>query len=204
MSAVIGDLIRNLVVIIFLNALLEMMLPRGEFHRYIRLVTGLIVILMVVGTIAALIGKLPRLEPVVAARTAAADSTAAPGRQSEGVSAAYSRQVLQQCRAALEIMLREEIAASGKWQLVEAVLILEEDYRSSSFGTPLKVDLLVKAAAGKSDRIAPVSIEPVAVGPQESAAENTSGPDLRLPEMEQSLAGLLELSPAQVTVTVCE
>ena len=124
MSAVIGDLIRNLVVIIFLNALLEMMLPRGEFHRYIRLVTGLIVILMVVGTIAALIGKLPRLEPVVAARTAAADSTAAQEGSLKG-RAAYSRQVLQQCRAALELCSAKRLPP-GKWQLVEAVLILEE------------------------------------------------------------------------------
>lgn len=75
MSAVISDLIRNLTVIIFLNVLLEMMLPRGEFHRYIRLITGLIVILMVVGTIAALMGKIPglsRLRPLLLQPGAAA------------------------------------------------------------------------------------------------------------------------------------
>ncbi|NLA12132.1 MAG: hypothetical protein GX883_08410, partial [Firmicutes bacterium] len=47
MLALVGGLVRNLVVIIFLNALLEMLLPQGEFRRYIRLLTGLIVILMV-------------------------------------------------------------------------------------------------------------------------------------------------------------
>lgn len=204
MSAVIGDLIRNVVVIIFLNAILEMMLPRGEFHRYTRLVTGLIVILLVVGTIAALIGKLPRLEPVFAARPEAADNAAVAAEQAEETGVAYSRQVLQQCRAALENLLREEIAASGELQLVEAVVIIEEDHKSSSFGTPLQIDLLVKAAAGGSGKVASVNIEPVVVGTTEGTAEDISGQARSFPEMEQHLAGLLDLSPAQVTVTVCE
>jgi len=204
MSAVISDLIRNLTVIIFLNVLLEMMLPRGEFHRYIRLITGLIVILMVVGTIAALMGRIPRLEPAAAATPAAGGSGAVAADQIERASAAYRRQVLQQCRAALEIMLREEISASGEWELVEAVLVLEEDCNSSSFGTPLEIKLLVKAAAAGNSKVAPVNIEPVVVGGEGSAEEDSSKTASRLPEMEQHLAGLLDLSPAQVTVTLCE
>ena len=62
--AVVGDLVRNLVVLIFLNALLEMLMPQKSFRPYIRLVTGLIIVLMVVGTITALMGRVPQLEPV--------------------------------------------------------------------------------------------------------------------------------------------
>lgn len=203
MSAVVGDLIRNLVVIIFLNALLEMLLPQGEFHRYIRLITGLIVILMVVGTIAALTGRLSRLEPAAVPEAGAGEGAAAL-RGDEDVSAAYSRQVLQRCRSVLESMIDEEVAASGEWRLEEVNVILEEDYSSSSFGTPLRVELRVRAAGAGEGRVDPVSIEEVTVGLQDKPAEGPpSGPHF-LPELEQSLAGLLGLSSQQVTATLCE
>lgn len=205
MAAAVGDFIRNLVVIIFLNALLEMMLPQGEFRRYIRLVTGLIVILLIVGTAAALLGRAPRLVPVNAAGPAAVEeSTAAlPEGDSGRVGAAYSRQVLQQCRTALEEALRGEVEAGGKWEYAGAVLVLEEDSRSSSFGAPLRIDLQVRAAAG-GGRVNPVSIDPVEVGTPGGAAGGVPGPPRRLAEMEQSLAELFRLAPAQVTVTVQE
>lgn len=211
MSSVMGDLVRNLIIIIFLNALLEMMLPRGEFHRYIRLVTGLIVILLVVSAIGALMGGIPRLEPVIAANPVEAENSALTltAREHDGVGSAYSRQVLVQCRTALENLLSEEIAARGEWRLAEARLLLDEDGSCGSFGAPLQIDLLVKAAGGERGRVIPVSIEPVAVGEERDAAGDAAdgsaaGPPLTLPELERSLAALLKISPAQVTVTLCE
>ncbi len=201
MLAVLGDLVRNLVIVIFLNALLEMLLPQGEFRRYIRLVTGLIVILMIVSTIAVLLGKLPRLEPVFADRPAAVDGGAMED-QFEKIGATHRRQVLQQCRDALEESLREEIAAAGEWELVEAVIILDEDEDSTTFGTPQQIDLLVKASAANTGRVDPVSIDPVKV--KKPGSGEDAGPAARLPELEQALAGLLELSPARVTVSVGE
>lgn len=204
MLAVLGDLVRNLVIIIFLNALLEMLLPQGEYHRYIRLVTGLIVILMIVGTIAALLGKLPRLEPVIAGRPVAADRGAAAEEQSEKIGSTHRRQVLQQCRHALEDLLREEIAAAGEWELVAAAIILDEEQSSGTFGTPQRIELRVKASAAEGNRVDQVCIDPVKVERPEKGAGDAAGPAERLPELELVLAGLLELSPAQVTVTVGE
>lgn len=204
MLAVVGGLVRNLVVVIFLNALLEMLLPQGGFRRYIRLVTGLIVILMIVGTIAALLGKLPRLEPVIAGRPAAVDFGDAAENQSEKIGLTHRLQVLQQCRDSLENLLRDEIAATGEWELVEAVIILDEERDSSTFGAPRQIDLLVKATAAAGERVNPISIDPVKVEGSEKSAEKAARPAERLPGLEQSLAGLLELSPALVTVTINE
>jgi stage III sporulation protein AF len=205
MLAVVGGLVRSLIVIIFLNALLEMLLPQGEFRRYIRLVTGLIVILMVVGTIGALLGKAPRLEPVFGGGPAA-DSGGAAAEQSTKVGLTRQRHLLRQCRAGLEQLLREEIAAAGAWELVEAVLILDEDPESSTFGAPRQVDLLVQPGAEPAERVAPVSIEPVQAG--SAAGEPGAGAGLvkkeRLPELEQTLATLLKLAPEQVSVAAVD
>ncbi len=203
MLAVVGGLVRSLIVIIFLNALLEMLLPQGEFRRYIRLVTGLIVILMVVGTIGALLGKAPRLEPVFGGGGAAADSGGAAAEQSTRVGLTRQRHLLRQCRAGLEQLLREEIAAAGAWELVEAVLILDEDPESSTFGAPRQVDLLVRSG---TERVEPVSIEPVQVGA--AAGEPGAGTGQvnreRLPALEQTLAALLKLDPEQVSVAAVD
>jgi len=59
MLTILGELTRNLLVIIFLNVLLEMLLPQGHFHRYIRLVTGLVLILMVLNTMSLILGRAP-------------------------------------------------------------------------------------------------------------------------------------------------
>lgn len=203
MLAVVGDLVRNLVVIIFLNALLEMMLPGGEFRRYIRLVTGLIVVLMVVGTISALLGKVPRLEPVISEQGAPALSGDTAG-QAKDVEAVYRQQVLRQCRERVAKLLEEEIAAAGEWEIAEAVIVLDEESESGTFGAPEQVELRVRPAAEEGKQVPPVSISPVKLEgaakevPQDGAPVETA----RLNSLEQSLAGMLGLDPGRVTVHV--
>lgn len=200
MLTVVGDLVRNLVVLIFLNALLEMLLPQGEFRRYIRLVTGLVVILMVVGTIAALLGKAPRLEPAFGGGYTEADPGEAGGVQGEKLELTRRRHLLTQCRAGLEKLLGEELAAAGEWELLEAALILDEDPESGTFGAPLQIDLLVRERAAAAEKVDPVTIAPVKSGAGEEQA-GEAGRE-RLPALEKALAALLELSPESVTVAV--
>lgn len=198
MLALVGGLVRNLVVIIFLNALLEMLLPQGEFRRYIRLLTGLIVILMVVGTIATLLGRVPRIEPAFGGESPAA----APGEpgdgQAERLELTGRRHLLEQCRAGLEQVLREELAAKG-WELVEAALVLDEDPASAAFGAPRELSLLVRGRTAAAAGVAPVAIAPVRPG-EAASGEEGAGAGERQPALEKALADLLELPLEKVTV----
>lgn len=199
--AVVGDLVRNLVVLIFLNALLEMLMPQKSFRPYIRLVTGLIIVLMVVGTITALMGRVPQLEPVA---TGSGVRGPLPPGGLEGtpgdVDGSYRRQVLQQCREGLEKMIAREIASAGEWELAGAEITLNEAPESGAFGEPEQVYLRVRAAGNSGGSVKPIAIDPVDPG---AAAEGAEGRD-RLPELERSLADLLEIAPDQVEVTVEE
>lgn len=198
MLALVGGLVRNLVVIIFLNALLEMLLPQGEFRRYIRLLTGLIVILMVVGTIATLLGRAPRLEPAFGGESAAAVLGEPGGGQAEKLELTGRRHLLEQCRAGLEQVLREELAAGG-WELVEAALVLDEDPASAAFGAPREISLLVRRRGGAAAGVEPVEITPVRPG-EAAPGEEGAGAGERQPALEKALADLLELSLEKVTV----
>ncbi|NLA10726.1 MAG: stage III sporulation protein AF, partial [Firmicutes bacterium] len=194
-----GGLVRNLVVIIFLNALLEMLLPQGEFRRYIRLLTGLIVILMVVGTIATLLGRAPRLEPAFGGESPAAALGEPGGGQAEKLELTGRRHLLEQCRAGLEQVLREELAAAGGWELVEAALVLDEDPASAAFGAPREIFLLVRRRGGAAAGVEPVEIIPVRPG-EAAPGEEGAGAGERQPALEKALADLLELSLEKVTV----
>lgn len=204
MLAVVGDLVRNLVVIIFLNALLEMLLPGGEYRRYIRLVTGLIVVLMVVGTIGALLGKAPRLEPVMGEQEPPAVFGDSSG-QAEDVEAIYRQQVLRQCRERVTKLMEDEIAATGKWELAEAAIVLDEESESENFGAPEQVELRVRAASAEGRPVKPVNISPVKMeGAGKEGSREAAAPaePVRLKALEQSLASLLGLDPGRVTVHV--
>lgn len=205
MLAVVGDLVRNLIVLIFLNALLEMLLPQEGFRPYIRLVTGLVIVLMVVGTIAALMGKMPTLEPLAAGigTEGPVPSYSREGGE-EGIDAGHQRQVLERCRAGLEELLAREVAAAGEWELVDAAITLNEKPESGVFGGPERIDLLVRAAGSAGEGVRPISISPVALGAAEGETREGAGERTRLPALESKLADLLELGPERITVTVEE
>jgi stage III sporulation protein AF len=47
----IGNLIRYIVILIFLATLLEMILPHGQFRRYLRMLVGVLLILTILSPI---------------------------------------------------------------------------------------------------------------------------------------------------------
>lgn len=196
-----GDLVRNLVIVIFLNALLEMLLPGEGFRPYIRLVTGLIIVLMVVSTIAVLLGQAPRLEPVLSGQEALPPYGRGAREPPGEVEALYRRQVLQRCRESLEQLLEEKVAGGGRWELDKAVIDLDEDSESAAFGAPKRIELWVRGAAEKEKEVAPVTISPIKPGErEEEGAEGGGTGEARLPALERSLAELLDLDEAQVIV----
>jgi stage III sporulation protein AF len=200
MIAVLGDLVRNLVVIVFVNALLEMLLPQGQFHRYIRLVTGLIVILMVVNAFSLLLGRAPEVAlavPAVAAPAPGAGEASARLRLQE------RRLVLAVYRENLARLARDAIEAEG-WRFVEAVFSLEEDPARQNFGALYRVDVRVEAPESPhqaASPVAPVLIGPVVPGGGEGESNAAGGATAeRVPALEQVLAGRLGIPAGLVSV----
>jgi len=63
---IIGELVRNIVVLLLVTLLLELLLPSGEMSRYVLFVMGLVLILMLINPIITLFGskdKLPLYQP---------------------------------------------------------------------------------------------------------------------------------------------
>lgn len=200
MVALLGELSRNLVVIIFINVLLEMLMPQGQYHRYIRMVTGLIVVLMVVSAMSQILGRAPASDALLL--------QAAPGQlklaaSNIGVSRVTREQVLTLYRESLQQLAREEVEAVGQWKLVSAHFTLEEDATAELFGTIYRIELQVQAAETASNDIEPVRIGPVNAGNGAAGAEEEQpGQATRVPELEQALARRFQVSDGIVLVSV--
>jgi hypothetical protein len=197
MIALLGELSRNLLVIIFINVLLEMLMPEGQYHRYIRMITGLIVVLMVVNTMSLILGRAPAAGVLLPQAVPAALRVESAGGD---VSRITREQALALYRESLKQLAREEVESGGQWKLVSARFTLEEDSSSEQYGTIYRVELQVQAAGGGSGEVEPVRIGPVS-GEGGAEGEGAGGQAAqRVPELEQALARRIHVSPGLVSV----
>jgi hypothetical protein len=197
MVALLGELSRNLLVIIFINVLLEMLMPQGEYHRYIRMFTGLVVILMVVNVMSLIFGRVPA--------SGVSLPRAAPGgleveAAGGGIGRVTREQALALYRESLVELARDEVEAGGRWKLVSARFTLEEDSSSELYGTIYRVELQVEAAQSVLGEIEPVRIGPAGSGDGTASGEPGGGPATRLWDLEQAVARRFHLSPGIVSI----
>ncbi len=193
----IGELARNLVVIIFVATLLEMLIPQGSFSRYLRLVTGLLVILLVVTFIGTLVNRIPgqiSLVPV----TAAAGKQDGTLEQGDRLWQLNRQQAVTVYRTALTKLIEEEIRDHEGVIPVSINLQIEEDQTNPLFGSIYQAVIKITSAPETvSSAEGSIRIEPVKIG---SDANPGNWSEQRVPELESALARRLELSPGQIEV----
>ncbi|HOL17943.1 MAG TPA: stage III sporulation protein AF [Bacillota bacterium] len=201
MVSLLGELVRNLLVILFLNVLLEMLLPRGQYHRYIRLITGLVVILLVVNAMAGLLGRGPSVATLLPQQGPLPD-IAAP--QQSNLIRVSREQTLSLYREALQQLAREEVEAGGQWQLVSARFTLEENPGVEEYGAIYGIELQVQAAGGAERAVEPVDIASITASGSgaEQAETPEAGKQIRVETLEQKVARRFQVSPELVCVTV--
>ena len=195
MLEILGALVRNLVIIIFITSLLEMLLPHGQFNRYLRMVTGLLVILMIINILGVLLHRSPEIYP--------AEERFMPAFADAGTLLWENNQtqVLAVYRASLASVVREEIETGGKWKAVRVALHINEDRDSLYYGTVQKVDVTVARAGEDASPVKPVKVEAVDVSSAIPAAE-AGVPEKRVPALEEALARRLQVEPSIIAVTL--
>lgn len=200
MIDLLGILTKNLILIVFINVLLEMLLPRGEFYRYIRMITGLVIILLVVGSLSQLLGRAPGRQYFVP-ELSMSGTGELTGMELQNVN---NRQTISLYKEALHRLVRDEIHSTGEWVLLESEFAVEESPDNEEYGVLYSVEAVVrKGVLEGEEEIPPVNVAPVE---KESFAEDHAPEpgegerDARVPELELALARLLHLSPEVIIV----
>ncbi len=198
----IGELVRDLVAVVFVAALLEMLLPRGSFNRYLRLVTGLLAILMVVTFIGNLIDR--RQPPSLAAISIPAGVEGEGPERGEELWELNQERALAVYRSALREMIEEEILLEKNWVPLRIDLEIEEDQSSPLYGSIYRVRVEIGStaeAAGLAE--SDIQVEPVKIGPEGEVDGAVRG-ERRVPELELLLARRLQLSLESIQVWAVE
>ncbi len=224
MIAVIGELVEHLVIIIFLAVVLEMLLPYGVFRRYLRMVTGILLILVLLSPVQKIMQIAPYWEEpaFLSGFEAEADGRELAlilGRGKE-ISEHSTGAALEEYRSRLYTFIEKELLHHD-YELVSLELSVEEDPESPRFGSLEKINALVRDVAGNGEEAAESStgvgpvIEEVIVSVSldgDNGREEHGGSDgkadsckdreciEKAAQLENHLAALLELPLSKVRV----
>ncbi|MEG6611872.1 stage III sporulation protein AF [Pseudoclostridium thermosuccinogenes] len=155
MLAFLENWVFNIVILTILIILLEIILPSGKTRKFVKLISGFILIIALINPVLALFGKnfdfhgfeiagsnyLDREEIVEKSRMLKES-------QMKEIAEVYRQKLIKQLEDRSEML-----AGEGR---VTADVIINEDYTSESFGEIKRIYLYIGEAA-KKDRIEPVA-----------------------------------------------
>lgn len=200
MINLVGDLVRNLVLLLFVVVLLEMLMPQGQFNRYLRMVAGLLVILMMVTFIGSLLRGFPAENSLAAL---AERSGVSPVVKGSDLWQLNRRQALHIYRDNLAEAVRRIVEEEGGRQVSSIQLAIDENESSAAYGSVLSLTVTVAMAepvpgeqAAADPKITPVRVSPIRIGPLREGSGGEPGPagsTGRLPVLERVLADRLQL-----------
>ncbi len=199
----VEDLVHNLVLLLFVVVFLEMLMPRGQFNRYLRMVAGLLVILMILTFAGTLLGRVPAEKSLV---VLAEQNDFAPEIRGTELWHLNHRQALQLYQDNLADFVSQIIAESGMGGVSSVRMEIESSENSPSYGAVLALEVVVerKPVPLEKEQNEPVLVPPVDIGPfkKETGAEQDPGKNEaeRIPDLEKMLSDRLQLPLSRIVV----
>lgn len=127
MLEIIGELVRTLVLIAMVSVVLDMLVPGEDYRRYLRMVIGLIILLLVIKAVSD-VTRREHAEIFAFAgfplREAEQDIIAREGRRLWELN---QHQTLEEYRNMIKGYLSTEINKRGEWELTELELIFSDN-----------------------------------------------------------------------------
>ena len=214
----ISELIRYIVILLFLTVLLEMILPQGIFRRYLRVITGILLIFTLLTPLQKIMHIAPLWDEDTFFTDAQVDSedleqilAGGEALQEENI-----RLALQDYRSNIFTMIENELMEKYQLELLQLELSLEEDSSSKEFGLLQELSLIVqdkkenKVENGGSIKVEKVRIAVNSASEQEMLltvqppkSQNTevlAQEDL----IKKHLALFLQLAPEKVKITLLQ
>ncbi len=197
----IAGLVRNLVALIFVATLLEMLIPRGSFSRYLRLVIGLLVILLIINFMGTPANRPGEAYSYISAGSAGEEGDA-EGTRGMQLYEWNRKEVLNEYRSMVAGLIEEEILRWEKWIPVSVNLVIEEDEHNPLFGSIQQAVVVIRSAAGISLPAGnSIRIDPVRIAVSSHAGQEREGMDgKRVSELESALAKQLQLPESLIEV----
>jgi len=135
MIEVLGNLVRYIVILIFLAALLEMLLPQGVFRRYLRMFVGVLLIFTLLTPLQSIMRIAPYWEVPVMSEIQSTEELGLILQRGDELYRSNIKSAMDDYHSRIFKMLEKELAREFSLKLVELELAVEENPDSSGFGS---------------------------------------------------------------------
>lgn len=156
----------NIVVVALFITLLEMLVPSGRFKKYINLITGMVMVIVIVSPFLSLAGKNLDLIELNLQSSNQMDREEIKER-AKALKDQQMQEVVQLYRKKLEEQVKAQVSSTDGIKVVNAEVVFNENYNDEKFGEIKKIILdLGKQEGANSDLdVKPViKVESVKIG----------------------------------------
>ncbi|HHT47597.1 MAG TPA: stage III sporulation protein AF [Firmicutes bacterium] len=156
MLSTVGELIRYIVILIFLAALLEMILPQGVFRRYLRVFVGILLVLTLLNPIQKIMRIAPYWEMPVIEGVENNRELELILQRGEKIYRDSMEKVPQEYHQRIFQLLKNELSREFSQDLVQLEVGMEENTQSRDFGVLTDIAVVTRdlqpAAINKATR----------------------------------------------------
>jgi len=219
MIETIGNLVRYIVILLFLTVLLEMILPQGIFRSYLRVLVGILLIFTILTPLQKIMHITPLLneENVFAGTEMEREDLEQILAGGEALQKENESLALQDYRSNIFTLLENELNEKFGKNLLQLEVSLEEDSSSKEFGSLQELSLIVQDREEKQmEKKGAIKVEKISIKVHNTAepAEKVKAPssdpsiteDVEVQEkeriIERHLASFFQISPEKVKVQI--
>ncbi len=159
MIEAMGNLIKHIVILIFLSTFLEMILPHGQFRRYLRILVGILLILTILSPIQNIMRLAPGWDaPVFLAAPTGQEELALILHRGEQLREKGYKDAVDNYRYHIFTIVNNLLNREFSAELLELQVTLDEDPKSREFG---RIKKMVVVARENRSASAPLPDGPV-------------------------------------------
>ena len=208
MLDIIGDLVKNLIVLVILASFVELTLPGNKFQPYIKLAAGIMILISILNPLLQLFSLVPDLEKEIK-QMGSLNLEGYNYDKEEGLEF-YQESILNEYEWRLQKQVKEIVEKHGL-ELVSFQAEVAEDVEEEKFGEIMKMEItLAPPSPGELPGRVPVIIEEVEVqiGKEEKEVERRETESKNCsPQKEkirEELMNLFSLTEQQVKLFMVE
>ncbi|MTI48199.1 MAG: stage III sporulation protein AF [Firmicutes bacterium] len=192
----------NIVVLVIFLSFLDMILPKSNMKRYINMIAGLLIIIVLINPFINLLTKDIDIEREVFSNII--ESNNIGENTNENISKIQDQQVIEIYKGTLKKEISELINTKTEYVLSDISIDIEEDKEAESFGKIKKVSLILsnnkRSQSDEDIKVKVDSIKDVSVNVDTKKMSDTSSSSKEFEEVRKILSDSYSIPQDQILV----
>lgn len=199
--------ILNIATVIIFVTLLELLLPNSDMKKYIKMIVGLLVMLVILNPVLELINGKVNIEYEVLKTSAYMDKGTMTANIDK-VEEMQDQQMIQLYKEKIERYIKDRIEFSNHVKVINIYSEIEKNKESKDFGNITKLNLVLSNVMEKdTERIKPVSNILIDISKDKETTYSKkleSKDDRRIDDIKNNISDFLKLDEKKINIHISE